>query len=133
MPPSSPAHFHWLSGSASRSIIRTFAYFRIVSLCFSLSSVPPWFKKSLRPFVASRLFGLICEILKILKSAIYFCIMSGMMDQLAQMPSFFATGVTRTYVFRREQLLRLKEAILKYEGPLHAALHADLKKSAEES
>ena len=59
--------------------------------------------------------------------------MSEIIDQLKQMQRFFATGATKRYEFRKAQLLRLKEAILKHEEALHAALHADLKKSAEES
>lgn len=53
--------------------------------------------------------------------------------QLEQMQAFFATGATRHFDFRKQQLLHLKGAILKYEKELHAALYADLKKSAEES
>lgn len=59
--------------------------------------------------------------------------MSEIIHQLEQMQSFFATGATKDYDFRREQLLRLKAAILKYEEQLHGALYADLKKSVEES
>jgi aldehyde dehydrogenase (NAD+) len=59
--------------------------------------------------------------------------MNDIHHQLEQMQQFFATGTTKPYQFRREQLLRLKNAILKYEEELHAALYADLKKSAEES
>ena len=45
---------------------------------------------------------------------------------------FFDSGATKPYSYRRQQLLRLKAAIEKYEHQIYAALHADLKKSAEE-
>lgn len=54
-------------------------------------------------------------------------------QQLANMRAYYNSGATRTYAFRKEQLLKLKNAILKYEKELHEALHADLKKSPEES
>ncbi|HVG40586.1 MAG TPA: aldehyde dehydrogenase family protein, partial [Chitinophagaceae bacterium] len=46
---------------------------------------------------------------------------------------FFASGATQSYEFRRQQLIKLKEAVLQYESELHAALYTDLKKSPEES
>lgn len=54
-------------------------------------------------------------------------------QQLDAMRQYYNSGATRTYAFRKEQLLKLKNAILKYEKELHEALHADLKKSPEES
>lgn len=48
------------------------------------------------------------------------------------MRSYFETGITRSFSFRKEQLLQLKAAIKKYETPLHEALYKDLKKSPEE-
>ena len=54
-------------------------------------------------------------------------------EQLENMRRYFQTGATLSYEFRKEQLLKLKKAILKYEKELHAALYADLKKSEEES
>lgn len=45
---------------------------------------------------------------------------------------FFDSGATKPYSFRRQQLLRLKTAIQKYEPQIYAALHTDLKKSPEE-
>ncbi len=54
-------------------------------------------------------------------------------EQLENMRRYFQTGATRSYEFRKEQLLKLKKTILKYEKELHAALYADLKKSEEES
>ena len=48
------------------------------------------------------------------------------------MRRYFDSGVTKTYEFRKKQLLQLKAAILRYETPLHEALYTDLKKSPEE-
>lgn len=45
---------------------------------------------------------------------------------------YFDTGSTKPYAFRKEQLIRLRNAIKKFEEPLHTALYADLKKSPEE-
>ena len=47
--------------------------------------------------------------------------------------SFFDSGATRSYKFRHDQLLAFKKAILKYEQEINKALHADLKKTVEES
>lgn len=55
------------------------------------------------------------------------------MQQLENMRSYYNSGATRSYNFRKEQLMKLKNAILKYEKELHDALYADLKKSPEES
>jgi aldehyde dehydrogenase (NAD+) len=46
---------------------------------------------------------------------------------------YYNSGATRSYAFRKEQLQKLKTALLKAEGELHDALYADLKKSPEES
>lgn len=54
------------------------------------------------------------------------------MEQLERMRQFFESGKTRSYAFRREQLIKLKNAVRKFEEPLHKALYADLKKSPEE-
>ncbi|HNF01248.1 MAG TPA: aldehyde dehydrogenase [Ferruginibacter sp.] len=54
------------------------------------------------------------------------------MEQLERMRQFFESGKTRSYAFRREQLIKLKNAVRKFEEPLHEALYADLKKSPEE-
>jgi len=54
-------------------------------------------------------------------------------SSLEKMRQYFNSGATRQYHFRREQLKKLKAAILKYEEELYAALHTDLKKSKEES
>ena len=49
------------------------------------------------------------------------------------MKLYFDSGATRSYSFRREQLKKLKQAILQHEKELYAALQDDLKKNAEES
>jgi aldehyde dehydrogenase (NAD+) len=54
-------------------------------------------------------------------------------EQLNSLRDYFNSGATRTYAFRKAQLQTLKASILKYEQALYEALHADLKKSAEES
>ncbi len=54
------------------------------------------------------------------------------MDNLIQMRNYFNSGVTKPFSFRKEQLIRLRAAVKKYEDQLHQALYADLKKSPEE-
>lgn len=53
-------------------------------------------------------------------------------SQLAAMRSYFETGVTKPYAFRKQQLLLLKQAVIAHEEEIYAALYADLKKSKEE-
>jgi len=48
------------------------------------------------------------------------------------MRSYFETGITKSYSFRRQQLIKLRDAVRKNEQALHEALYADLKKSPEE-
>jgi len=55
------------------------------------------------------------------------------LPHLQQIQNYFASGATKTYEFRHQQLSLLKEAVLQYEKELHAALYTDLKKSEEES
>ena len=54
------------------------------------------------------------------------------MDNLIQMRNYFNSGITKPFSFRKEQLIKLKAAVKKYEDQLHQALYADLKKSPEE-
>lgn len=54
------------------------------------------------------------------------------MNALSAMRLFFESGATKGYRFRKEQLVKLRDAIKKFEQPLHEALYADLKKSPEE-
>ena len=49
------------------------------------------------------------------------------------MRNYFNNGNTKPYAFRRQQLQKLKAAILQHEKEFHDALHTDLKKSPEES
>lgn len=48
------------------------------------------------------------------------------------MRRYFESGITRDHAFRKQQLIKLREAIIKYERSLHEALYTDLKKSPEE-
>jgi len=49
------------------------------------------------------------------------------------MRQYFDSGLTKPNAFRKEQLQKLKNAILQHEQQLYDALYADLKKSPEES
>jgi aldehyde dehydrogenase (NAD+) len=46
---------------------------------------------------------------------------------------YFNSGATKPHAFRKEQLKKLKAAILNHEQDLYDALYADLKKSPEET
>ena len=48
------------------------------------------------------------------------------------MRQYFDSGITKSIAFRKEQLQKLKQAILKFEQELYNALYTDLKKSPEE-
>ncbi len=56
-----------------------------------------------------------------------------MPNRLTRMRQYFNTGATLSYRFRKEQLKKLRSAILKYEEELYTALYSDLKKSREET
>jgi aldehyde dehydrogenase (NAD+) len=56
-----------------------------------------------------------------------------LIDQLQTMRKYYDSGITRPYAFRKQQLQKLKSAILQNEQHLHDGLYADLKKSPEES
>lgn len=47
--------------------------------------------------------------------------------------AYFTSGATRSYAFRRQQLLRLRDALKEWEAPLCDALWQDLHKSPEEA
>ena len=49
--------------------------------------------------------------------------------QLTAMRHYFESGITKPYAFRKQQLLALKNAVIKYEQEIYEALYADLKKS----
>jgi aldehyde dehydrogenase (NAD+) len=53
--------------------------------------------------------------------------------ELQKLRDHYRSGTTRPYAFRKEQLQKLKAAVLKHEKDLYAALYSDLKKSEEES
>ncbi len=53
-------------------------------------------------------------------------------NELTALRDFYNSGATRSYAFRRQQLLLLKAAIEKYEQEIYEALYTDLKKSKEE-
>jgi aldehyde dehydrogenase (NAD+) len=54
------------------------------------------------------------------------------MGNLIQMRNYFNSGITKPYSFRKDQLIKLRDAVKKYEKQIHDALYADLKKSPEE-
>ncbi len=53
--------------------------------------------------------------------------------KLENMRRYFNAGTTRTYSFRKEQLKKLKKAILDHEQDLYEAFFTDLKKGKEEA
>lgn len=54
-------------------------------------------------------------------------------NELSPLRQYFQSGSTRSYEWRRQQLLLLKQAILQHENEINQALYADLKKSPEEA
>jgi aldehyde dehydrogenase (NAD+) len=52
---------------------------------------------------------------------------------LQTMRHFYESGATRSFAFRKRQLLLLREALLRYDTEINEALHKDLKKSPEEA
>lgn len=52
---------------------------------------------------------------------------------LQTMQNYFNSGITRSHSFRKEQLEKLRQAILDNEQEIYAALKADLNKSTEET
>ncbi|HEU4901434.1 MAG TPA: aldehyde dehydrogenase family protein, partial [Flavisolibacter sp.] len=59
--------------------------------------------------------------------------MDSLLQNLQPLKSFFATGATKEYAFRKEALQKLRKAVVQHEEELMQALYADLKKSREES
>lgn len=51
---------------------------------------------------------------------------------LRQQQQYFNSGATRSYDFRRKQLLAFKEILFKYESEINEALYKDLRKTPEE-
>ncbi len=60
-------------------------------------------------------------------------VMDGLHSSLNTMRDFYNSGATLSYAFRKKQLNAFEQAIKKYDEEINAALHADLKKSKEES
>lgn len=56
-----------------------------------------------------------------------------MKEQLQPLRNFYDGYHTRSYLFRKQQLVKLKAAILQHENNLYEALYSDLKKNKEES
>ena len=54
-------------------------------------------------------------------------------NHLLSTRAFFESGATQSYQFRKEQLTKLKKAILNHSDLLQQALYTDLKKSPEEA
>jgi aldehyde dehydrogenase (NAD+) len=55
------------------------------------------------------------------------------LDALKQVKAYYDSGATKSYAFRKQQLLLLKKAIKEQEQAIMQALFSDLKKSPEES
>lgn len=56
-----------------------------------------------------------------------------MEEKLQELRRYFDSGATRSYAFRREQLLSFKNAVVRYEKEIFDALYSDLKKVPEEA
>ena len=56
-----------------------------------------------------------------------------LLSSLQHLRDHFNSGITKDYIYRKEQLRKLKVSILKHEQDLYNALYADLKKSPEET
>ena len=54
-------------------------------------------------------------------------------NDLLKMKQYFETGVTKSYSFRKDQLTRLKQTVIKHQILIQNALYKDLKKSPEET
>ena len=54
------------------------------------------------------------------------------LHQLNAMQHWYATGATKSYDFRLQQLKKLKQVVIDYEAQLYAALYSDLRKNKEE-
>lgn len=59
--------------------------------------------------------------------------MNDIITNLITLRNYFNNGHSKSYAFRKEQLKKLKQAILNHEQDLYDALYTDLKKSPEES
>ena len=59
--------------------------------------------------------------------------MSDLNSTLKNLRSFYDSGATLSYEFRKKQLEAFEKAIIKYDDEINAALYTDLKKSKEET
>ena len=55
-----------------------------------------------------------------------------MLPRLQNMQEYFSTHITFPYEFRKQQLIKLKDALYSHEKEIYEALYFDLKKSPEE-
>lgn len=55
-----------------------------------------------------------------------------MITQIQQLQQYFNSGATKSYAYRKKQLLALKAAVIAHEAEIYEALYNDLKKSKEE-
>lgn len=53
-------------------------------------------------------------------------------SSLNALRSFYDSGQTKSYEFRKKQLIKLKSVVEKYESEIYKALYTDLKKSPED-
>jgi aldehyde dehydrogenase (NAD+) len=53
-------------------------------------------------------------------------------EALEKLKIYFESGATKSVAFRKAQLQKLKDAVVKHEQEIYAALHTDLRKSKEE-
>ena len=56
-----------------------------------------------------------------------------LINSLKKIKTYYDSGATRSYKFRKEQLKKFKDVLLKYETEIYDALYNDLKKSKEEA
>ena len=61
------------------------------------------------------------------------CMNYSLQQQLSQMRSPFPVLAARDYAYRKQNLLKLKQALISHEEEIYDALHTDLKKNREES
>ena len=59
--------------------------------------------------------------------------MTDLNSTLGNLRSFYDSGATLSYEFRKQQLEAFEKAIMKYDDEINAALYSDLKKSKEET
>lgn len=59
--------------------------------------------------------------------------MPDLISSLTNLRNYYNSHATKSYEFRKQQLKKLKNAILKYEKEIEAALYTDLKKNIEET